>query len=607
MANDSTTSWREQVSLAAYVAVIVSLALLAITPAVMLQRLTSVVQDNDQIYEPASLLERELTFQYERKIAELRALLVSSDRRYFDSYRDARAAEAVILGRLEPLVQQISPVAVQRLALVRRVAAEWHVWDDSLAAEAIALDDYEATRLARQRILEDSTFASTARLRAEIDLQSDAAIEVSAAEFRRQRLLALGLGAIALLAALAVGWFAWRQRSLTGQLQWALSEESRLRAAERTAREQVTMILESITDAFFAVDRAWVITYVNSEAERLLHRRREQLVGRHLWDEFAPAVGTPFQGEYERAMAEQQAVEFEEYYAPLAIWVDVRAFPTAQGLSVFFRDITRRKQLQEERERLLVSEREARAEAVRRRDELERVTESRTRLMRGFSHDLKNPLGAADGYAQLLEEGIMGDISPKQKESVGRIRISIQTALRLIHDLLELARAEAGQIELVPTLADAAELARGSAEDFRAQAAAAGLELEVRASGPVEVRTDVTRVRQILSNLLSNAVKYTPSGRITVETEARSKQDDQADHPWVSIAVSDSGPGIPAEKREAIFQEFTRLDPDAPHGAGVGLAISRRIARLLGGDIVVDSDLGRGSTFTLWLPAGVAE
>jgi len=110
------------------------------------------------------------------------------------------------------------------------------------------------------------------------------------------------------------------------------------------------------------------------------------------------------------------------------------------------------------------------------------------------------------------------------------------------------------------------------------------------------------RVRQILSNLLSNAVKYTPDGKITVEATDGSDRGGAEESGRVAIRVTDTGTGIPEGKREAIFQEFTRLDPNAQEGAGVGLAISRRIARQLGGDITVDSVSGRGSTFTLWLP-----
>lgn len=222
--------------------------------------------------------------------------------------------------------------------------------------------------------------------------------------------------------------------------------------------------------------------------------------------------------------------------------------------------------------------------------------------MRGFSHDVKNPLGAADGFAALLEEGIGGELTDAQRQSVQRIRKSIQMSLRLIGDLLELARAEAGQIDLEIQRVDIAALAREVAEDFRGQIDASGLGLEVRAAEPIPAQSDPIRVRQILSNLVSNAAKYTRQGRVTLDACHQSGADAPAPGDWAVIEVSDTGTGIPPEKRERIFHEFTRLDPNAANGAGVGLAISRRIARLLGGDLSVESEVGRGSRFTLWLP-----
>jgi len=263
-------------------------------------------------------------------------------------------------------------------------------------------------------------------------------------------------------------------------------------------------------------------------------------------------------------------------------------------------DISERKRLEEEREELLAREREARAEAERQREELERVTESRTRLMRGFSHDVKNPLGAADGFAALLEEGIGGELSVQQQQSVQRIRRAIATSLRLIGDLLELARAEAGQIAINCAATDVGTALREVAEDFRAQATGAGITLECHTPTRVMADTDGMRLRQILANILSNAVKYAPDSAVTLDAGVRS--DGPRPGRWATASVADTGPGIPQEKQGSIFQEFTRLDPNAQPGAGVGLAISRRIARLLGGDLTVESEVGRGATFTLWLP-----
>lgn len=379
------------------------------------------------------------------------------------------------------------------------------------------------------------------------------------------------------------------------------SERELLLARERAARAEVTDILESITDAFFAVNKAWCFTYVNREAERLLRRPRVELLGRNLWAEFPESVGGRFREEYQRGRHHEGTVQFEAFFEPQAIWFHVRAYPTSEGMSVYFHDVTQRKIADEERECLLMAERTARAEAELRRVQLERVTESRSRLMRGFSHDVRNPLGVADAQAWLLEQGrTFGDLNQRQLESVRRIRKSLQTSLRLLDELLELNRAESGELDLRPQPTDLAQVARDAVDDYQDPAMAAGLTLEIKAPPGLAARTDPARVKQILANLLSNAVKYAAKGPVTVEAGERTEEAHPGD--WIALSVRDSGPGIPRDKLEAVFEEYTRLDPQARPGAGIGLAISRRIARLMGGDLTVASEPGRGSTFTLWLP-----
>jgi PAS domain S-box-containing protein len=243
-------------------------------------------------------------------------------------------------------------------------------------------------------------------------------------------------------------------------------------------------------------------------------------------------------------------------------------------------------------------------DSERRREELQRVMESRARLMRGFSHDVKNPLGAADGFLSLMEEGISGELTETQKEHVTRARRAIGNSLSLIEDLLELARAEAGQIEIEWVPVDVRDAVRELAEEYRAQAETRGLALEVELPEALPViESDATRVRQILGNLFSNAVKYTDEGEVRAFVELRSGDGAHGKAgEWIAAAVVDTGPGIPAEKHRLLFQEFTRLDPGEKKGAGVGLAISQRIAHALGGEITAESEAGAGSTFTLWLP-----
>lgn len=258
------------------------------------------------------------------------------------------------------------------------------------------------------------------------------------------------------------------------------------------------------------------------------------------------------------------------------------------------------------RMRMLAREAAARRlEAERALAEARWVADSRERLMRGVTHDLKNPLGAADGYAQLLHDGLEGELAPGQARMVEGLRRCHAAALALIDDLLDFSRAEVGKLELARAPAHCGEIARSAADEYRGAARAAGHDLEVRvAAGPLRCVTNRARVLRIVGNLLSNAVKYTPPpGRVVLEALSRSDgAGPGGGGAWIEVRVSDTGPGIPEEERERIFDEFHRLHGGA-RGHGLGLATSRRIARLLCGEITVsDADTG-GAAFSLWLPA----
>jgi signal transduction histidine kinase len=247
-------------------------------------------------------------------------------------------------------------------------------------------------------------------------------------------------------------------------------------------------------------------------------------------------------------------------------------------------------------------------DAYERRRVLERVIQSRSRLIRGFSHDVKNPIGAADGFAELLCVGAYGALSAEQRASVERMRRNLRGALALIDDLHELARAETGNLALTSAPVDLAELVRTLCEEYHAAARAAGLSLsmEVELGLPI-IETDGGRVRQIASNLLSNAIKYTGSGSVLVRATQRPTGPFGDAGDWALVEVVDTGPGIPSHKQGVIFEEFSRLGAGEQQGAGLGLAISKLLAQALGGHIGVQSESGQGSTFTLWLPLQTPE
>jgi signal transduction histidine kinase len=243
-----------------------------------------------------------------------------------------------------------------------------------------------------------------------------------------------------------------------------------------------------------------------------------------------------------------------------------------------------------------------RMEAERALDETARAVQAKERLIRGVTHDVKNPLGAADGYAELLELGLRGPLTPEQAHTVTGIRRSIHGGLSIIGDLLELARAEGGSLPINETVVSLSTLVTESVEDYRGAADALGHRLELDLPpDDVLVRTDPIRVKQMLGNLLWNAIKYTPpGGNVRVEME-RIPSGDTADE--AVVRGVDSGPGIPEAYRDRIFDEFERIPGSTASGHGLGLAIARRVGQLLGGDLTLRSDGASGSTFVLSLPA----
>jgi signal transduction histidine kinase len=228
------------------------------------------------------------------------------------------------------------------------------------------------------------------------------------------------------------------------------------------------------------------------------------------------------------------------------------------------------------------------------RAQVVRAGESRAALLRGVTHDVKNPLGAANGYAQILEDGIVGPLQPAQTEMIRRIRHLLGVSITTVADLLELARAD-GTLHLEYATADLMVIMHEIVDDHRGMARERDITLDA-AGHATPIVTDPVRVRQILANLMSNAIKYAPRGGHVRATIARGNN-------RVGVAVEDDGPGIPHELESKLFEEFFRVQGatnDA--GNGLGLAISRRIGRLLGGDVTYSRREGGGSVFTAWFP-----
>jgi signal transduction histidine kinase len=240
------------------------------------------------------------------------------------------------------------------------------------------------------------------------------------------------------------------------------------------------------------------------------------------------------------------------------------------------------------------------------------ASRAKSQFLATVSHEIRTPINAVMGYAELLEMGLGGPLEEKQAEYVGRIQGSSRHLLSLVNDVLDLSKIEAGEMavrsEALPLRATA-DRAMEQVEP-QARAKAIGLSLEWNCPEDDIYVGDEDRVSQVLVNMLSNAVKFTqPGGSVTLTCGASTLGPptlaDAGDRMWVSVEVADTGIGIPPDKLEAVFEPFMQVDAGHTRregGTGLGLAISRRLSRLMGGELTVESSPGQGSRFTLWLP-----
>jgi signal transduction histidine kinase len=212
-----------------------------------------------------------------------------------------------------------------------------------------------------------------------------------------------------------------------------------------------------------------------------------------------------------------------------------------------------------------------------------------------ISHELRTPANVVLGYAELLSDGAGGALPTKAAEMIGRIAHSARHLRLLVDDILDLTRLEAGLAMLAPEEHSLSVLLRETLVWLEPQASAKGISIRFEEAEVPLIRTDSTRVRQIMLNLLSNAVRFTERGSITVALG-------MAHSGSVAIRVSDTGIGMTADELDRVFDEFFQAGA-RNGGTGLGLAISRRLARLLGGDLCVESTHGEGTSFTLTLPA----
>lgn len=233
-------------------------------------------------------------------------------------------------------------------------------------------------------------------------------------------------------------------------------------------------------------------------------------------------------------------------------------------------------------------------------ERLEELDKLKSRFLSIVSHELRTPLGAIQGFAEMLQNEVYGALSPKQHNALARIIANDERLLNLVNDLLDQARIEAGQLSLVNTLFPLHDLISDMESTMRVLVEAKKLYLRIHVADavPATLYGDQKRLQQILVNLVNNALKFTQQGGVDVHFY-------RPDEGHWAIDVVDTGPGIPKEAQNYIFDPFRQVDSSATRehkGFGLGLAIVKQLVTLMGGTVIVISEVGQGSTFTVTLP-----
>jgi PAS domain S-box-containing protein len=371
------------------------------------------------------------------------------------------------------------------------------------------------------------------------------------------------------------------------------AENRRLNAALEVALGQANTFLDSIfenlPDLVFVKDAGDLrFVRVNRASEGVIGLDSAALIGKRARDVYPQAVADALEANDRRAVSGRAVVDVPE-----------EVFPTRErGARIFHTKRIPILNRQGEPEYVLciavdITERRVAEEDVRlARLEAERANRAKSEFLSRMSHDLRTPLNAVLGYAQVLDADELG---PEHRDSVHQILAGGRHLLELINEVLDIARIEAGRLSLWPEPIAVPDLLRHAADLMRPLASAREIDVTIDASaaGMRHVQADRQRLTQVLLNFLGNAVKYNrPGGRVTIAVRP-------IDAGRIRIGVTDTGAGIPPDKLALLFQPFERLDAQqsAVEGTGLGLAVSKGLAEAMGGTVGVDSEVGRGTTF----------
>ncbi|HEX5392237.1 MAG TPA: PAS domain S-box protein [Rhodocyclaceae bacterium] len=389
-----------------------------------------------------------------------------------------------------------------------------------------------------------------------------------------------------------------------------ISERKRDEEALRESEARYRRIVDTATEGIWMLDRNFVTIFVNNCMAGMLGYSCEAMLGRP----FTDFLFEEDLADHARQMQRRQGGEADHYERRFRcqdgheVWMLVSATPILddarcfQGLFAMFTDITERKRAEEDlrryKEQLEETVRQRTEELLLARDAAEAANKAKSVFLANMSHELRTPLNAILGFSSLIRRA--PQLPSNLCENLDIINRSGEHLLSLINDVLEIAKIEAGRLQLEIAPFDLGSMVRDVADmmELRAKEKGLSLVLDIAPGFPLYIKGDEARLRQILVNLVGNAVKFTERGGVTIRLGAR-----QNDRLHLLIVVEDSGPGISEENQKRLFQPFVQLGKGGEKkGTGLGLAISRQFVELMDGTITVQSTYGKGSQFRVDLP-----